>query len=427
VRAAFDVAQDKNVDPIHRLIYTTVTITPQPVVAGIALATAEIRGLPEALAHERPGRLFVTITNEYSRKLKVESVKFLVPSYVEVKEATAATGSNAASSGTLWWRRSSQLPAEVLPGQTLDVIYGIQALSEVVPGKYTLIAVADVTSEDGLTAVVRTTPQDLNIVVLGESDILKFLGIPSLLFLPGVLMLLTWRLLRTKGKRDAITAYPIQANTAEFWILGVALSLLAALVYPWLTERIPDVGRRNFVAAYGLLDFGLIVGGSLVATALAFGLYRAIDKAIEYLQKRKLAASTPDVKDLPLPLLDKLAKFKRECLFEERMLTGGDAAERLLAIEPWSDGELWLVPPAELTGVNRRNYTGLNEYDRIITGQILDAEALAETVRQGIDQGWWTDLAWRPVGDVQGPMKVQATGWSVPPGAQRRARLIQGD
>jgi hypothetical protein len=63
----------------------------------------------------------------------------------------------------------------------------------VVPGKYTLIAAVDVESDDKLAATVMTPAQEINVGVLGESDLLKFLGIPSLLFLPGVLMPITWR------------------------------------------------------------------------------------------------------------------------------------------------------------------------------------------------------------------------------------------
>ena len=61
-----------------------------------------------------------------------------------------------------------------------------------VPGKYTLIAAVDVESDDKLAATVMTPAQEINVVVV-SFDLLKFLGIPSLLFLPGVLMLITWR------------------------------------------------------------------------------------------------------------------------------------------------------------------------------------------------------------------------------------------
>ena len=43
---------------IHQLIYGIAKIKPLTAIAGIELARAEIKGLPESLAHERPGQMF---------------------------------------------------------------------------------------------------------------------------------------------------------------------------------------------------------------------------------------------------------------------------------------------------------------------------------------------------------------------------------
>ena len=78
-------------------------------------------------------------------------------------------------------------------------------------------------------------------------DLLKFLGIPSLLFLPGVLMLITWRFLALRGKSDEeAKQYKPQWNTSDFWVIAVALSLITALTYPWLTVLVLT-NSRNFL------------------------------------------------------------------------------------------------------------------------------------------------------------------------------------
>jgi hypothetical protein len=122
--------------------------------------------------------------------------------------------------------------------------------------------------------------------------------------------------------------------------------------------------------------------------------------------------------------LEKLAKLKKDTLFEQVYFTGGNPAERLLVLEPWSSSELWLVPPAELRGINRRNYAGLDEVDKLVSGQLVDSVAILEKVHQGIAQRWWIEPGWRAVGDYKHPVKVQPGGWTKLP---HRARLISGD
>ena len=172
-------------ESIHQLIYGIAKIKPLTAITGIELARAEIKGLPESLAHERPGQMFVVVTNQYSSPLTVKDVKSLGPSYIELLAPDAKD--------TAPGQQSRKPSLRIAPGQTEAIAYSIKPKSEVVPGKYTLIAAVDVESDDKLAATVMTPAQEINVGVLGESDLLKFLGIPSLLFLPGVLMLITWR------------------------------------------------------------------------------------------------------------------------------------------------------------------------------------------------------------------------------------------
>jgi hypothetical protein len=400
--------------PTHRLIYTSVKIKPQPIVTGIEIAKAEIKGAPDSLAHERPGRMFILVTNQYSRPLTVTAVHTLGPTYITVKNADPDP-----STGKI----------KILPGQAADIFYMIEANSEVVPGKYNLVAAVDVSTDDNLTATVRTAAQEINVVVLGESDILKFLGIPSLLFLPGMLMLTAWRFLWSLDKDpDAIAKYRIQWNTSDFWIIAIALSLVTAVFYPWLTAHLPPYSSRNFVAAYGLLDFGLILCFSLIASALGFGALRGYVRFRQWqaackqqAEAAEVAKASPNVDDTPLQILEKLANFQKDALLE-KFCVGYDEAQPLLALPaPWStQEELWLVPPIELRGVDQTNYDGMDESYALINGppQPNAAAALAK-IRQGIEQHWWAEPGWRTVGDIRHPIKVPRTGWRKLPGLDR--------
>jgi hypothetical protein len=98
-------------------------------------------------------------------------------------------------------------------------------------------------------------------------------------------------------------------------------------------------------------------------TAGAGSAFRAITKILQWRELQSIAESTPNTADSPLTILEKLAKLKKDTLFEQVYFTGGNPADRSLVLEPWSSNELWLVPPAELRGINRRNYVGLDETD----------------------------------------------------------------
>jgi hypothetical protein len=398
--------------PTHRLLYRTAKIKPQAVVTGIELAKVEIKSAPETLHHERKGSLFLLVTNQYSRPITITDVQTLVPDSIKPIDLNSG---------------HPKLPVTVHPGQAVDLGYPMEAKGAVVPGKYSFIATVDVKSdEDNLKATVRTSPQEINIAVLGESDVLKFLGIPSLLFLPGVLMLTAWRFLWSLDKGDdAVAKYRLPFNGSDFWIIAIALSLGTALIYPWLTGWVPPYERRDFVAAYGFLDFGLILGFSLVASALVFGAWRGLGSARRVIRESKIAETTPSTEDTPLQILEKLAKFQKDTLFEQYYVEGRDPAERLLALEPWSnETELWLVPPAKLKDVNQHNYQALDESDNLFTAPLAGAASVLAKLRQGVLRNWWGDPEWRRVGDVQHPIKVPKTGWKKFPS---RGRLIQDE
>jgi hypothetical protein len=382
---------------IHQIIYATEKIKPSPAVAGVELARAEIKGLPESLAHERPGRMFVVVTNQYQHPLNVKDIKPLGPTYVELLQPDKGT----------------RLPLRIEPGQTEAVVYDIKPRSQVVPGKYSFIAEVDVESDDHLTAAVLTPAQEINVVVLGESDLFKFLGTPSLLFLPGVLMLITWQFLTLWGKSgDDAKKYKPQWNTSDFWVIAVALSLLTALVYPLLTGLFLNTAR-DFVSAYGLADYAFIFAFSLVGSIAVFAAKLGIEAALKAHRDRKLAETVPGIDDTPLQILEKLVKQKAKAdnLFQQ--YAAGENAARLLCLEPWSlGGVLWLVPQAEINVVDQTNAEAVDQRDKLVNGPPPDAGAVLTKLKEGVQRNWWGNPLWRPAGDVRHPVKVESTNWS---------------
>jgi hypothetical protein len=90
--------------------------------------------------------MFVVVTNQYSSPLTVKEVKSLGPSYIELLAPDAKD--------TAPGQQSRKPSLRIAPGQTEAIAYSIKPKSEVVPGKYTLIAAVDVESDDKLAATV---------------------------------------------------------------------------------------------------------------------------------------------------------------------------------------------------------------------------------------------------------------------------------
>jgi hypothetical protein len=216
--------------------------------------------------------------------------------------------------------------------------------------------------------------------------------------------------LRGKSDEEA-KKYKPQWNTSDFWVIAVALSLITALIYPWLTVLVLT-NSRNFLVAYGLLDYGLILGFSLVTSMLAFGVARGARTAWNARKARRLAETAPTTEDTPLRILKKLALLKGENLFQQ-YAAGANQATRLLRLEPWStETEAWFVPRAEIRDFNQNDDQAVDERDRLIHQPPPDAASVLAKVQEGIQRQWWPEPSWRSEGDVRRPLKVPLAGWS---------------
>jgi hypothetical protein len=93
---------------------------------------------------------------------------------------------------------------------------------------------------------------------------MQFLGVPSLLLLPGVLTVLT-----------CLAGYSLATWTkAPDWkapgllVLAVTLSSIYALKYPYITKHVLSE-RRDYLRGYALQDVAYIWGGSIVVGLVA--------------------------------------------------------------------------------------------------------------------------------------------------------------
>jgi hypothetical protein len=173
--------------------------------------------------------------------------------------------------------------------------------------------------------------QDLETSVRGEASVLTALGVPSLLLLPGFLMIATigllWRLGFRVGRASA-TQFPLQTTDPTYWVVVIALSLL-------LTAS-PLIGR-DLSLGYGLHDIKELWLRSL-GLAAASWLVLVAGARLPLLFWRKTFGWSAE--DDPVTVLQKLGRRGRGTVLQ-RVALGGETGYLLLA-----DGRRpWLCPP----------------------------------------------------------------------------------
>ena len=140
--------------------------------------------------------------------------------------------------------------------------------------------------------------QQFEVGILGESDLLTALGLPSFLILPGFLMIVTFQMLRKRGSGELLVLK--NATNPHLWIGAITLSGVMAFVYPYATTlRWLGGVSRNYLIGYGLGDIVRVWLGSIFIGMLAWLLVEAFIFMWHYLLK-------PAPTDKPARLLRKL-------------------------------------------------------------------------------------------------------------------------
>lgn len=277
------------------------------------------------------GLAFVEVENLTDRTLRLTGVKVHAPYFVRVAPVAADAGERPCGG---FRTRDEKAPApfatrHLPPRSSLLLPYSLVACRAIEPGEHMVVWEIEVGEEHG-DAPSRSVlaRHEFKAQVLGESALLQAVKVPSLLLLPGALVLLTWGFLRHRRDLEAKRLGPAQA---EFWLLAVFLSIIAAFVYPLLTNRLGD--PRDYLVAYGIYDIFHLWGGSMVVAAVAYALWwsgrwalaGAARKWEEGKARRALRREqrNPQPGDPPLTVLRKLAAAGRVSLRLQQVEVAG--------------------------------------------------------------------------------------------------------
>jgi hypothetical protein len=255
---------------------TMIANPPLPLI-GLALD-----GNVSSISQYRPGDVAIVVTNLRSDPVTLEHLMVTGTQSVETSVITDSASAVPVAAGAtvdvlrgtpvvLGPREIRTFPAQLSIGDQVDP--GSRMLlvtAAAVPG-------ASSTASSAMTAgrfeAVATQP--FTVAVYGESDILTGVGAPGFLVLPGIVLavvtlfliakLSPWRSVIKLGSGPAGTLGTATATA----IFGVAASLVVAKIYPWLTQHLVPGVRRDYLQAYGFVDFYYVLAYAF-AISIAF-------------------------------------------------------------------------------------------------------------------------------------------------------------
>jgi hypothetical protein len=253
--------------------------------------------------------------------------------------------------------------------------------------------------------------QKLSVGVLGESDILKLLGVPTFLFLPGFLMaaafMALWKFVSPKK------APALEAKSTEFWLIAITLSLLAAPAYSFITRWFGS--PRNYLVAYGMRDVFWVWIGSIGVAAFVWLVITGSMGLMARWKASKHAQRTFSEDDSPVEVLRKLALNGLGFSLTAVDVTVGSTKQQYLLLEQRREGqtEAWISPPIVWEWRGTRTVEFASQFMKQLD-QVKNADALADLIERGCGKGndvKMLDVSWKYTGEH--PVKKKLDGANV--------------
>ncbi len=365
------------------------------------------------LDQQHPGRVYLLITNKSDFLLMIKKLTMNEPGFIELSpEKFMLIPTPTPKPGeTPIPRPNEALPdgmLTILPHQAGTITIDVKAKDTVQPGKHLLVF--EVALEWGFVGQMRegnlVASKEIDVEVLGESQLLTLLAIPSLLVLPGFLALVTWQLLsELNSKRH----FPLKANSPQFGLIAITLSIIAFFAYPIITG-LTGV-RRDFLVAYGLRDIVSIWLGSIVSAGVLYFLYSLSVRLYNFYLK-------PSANDRPTTILRKLKRQHLSAMCTTVMLEVGGEKPKVKAylLEPHKESqeEFWVSPKIIVKLLDNCDESLLHELNKYIdmaataykiTG--ADTLHLADLLDQGDGVSWNVDWNLESLKPHKGPFKVK--------------------
>lgn len=318
---------------VHRA-RLAVVIAPNRDASPVADADISIKTAFTNIISGKPGRAYLLIKNKSAYPFKVDTPDFAAPDFLTVApELQIASGTNVPPFATL----------------RVPLLVKVKEKEKSQSGEWLILASVTLRRGEGVaertgTAVVE---QKVNVDVPGVSEVLKLFDLPSLLLVPGALMLATWSLLL--GAADATKHKWLEWKTTSFWVVAITISIVVfAAETKWGT---------NFLIGYNVEDVALLWLYCVGASAVTFFLYRGGMWGWNRYQANRAEAERlraeaerrrrePLIDDKPLAIIRKLSLANSPSYLEPYERTVGGLTQTIFKLDfpATADGKVWAAP-----------------------------------------------------------------------------------
>jgi len=375
---------------VSQVLYTTLAVNSRQ--------ADEVSKVVEVVSHtsstqlneQRPGQVFLVITNKGNLPITLGDITSSGPSFI---------------SGTPDMSRlkNSENIVQIEARDTAYVPVEIRVTDAVRPGKHLLLFQTPIEwgpKENRQKANV-IAQQEFEVGILGESELLTALGLPSFLILPGFLMIVVYGLLDKRAVTDQSILK--NATNAPLWIGAITLSGVMAFLYPLGTYLLGGV-RRDYLISYGLGDVIRVWIASILIGAVSWLIVQALERLWRYLFR-------PSSSDSPAQLLKKLYWQRlRLNLSKLKVKINGNDNDVFLVERRRDKQETYWVGPYINIGWPQVEDRLRSEQTRLkaIVSEQLDGGnpmALAKSIEEGKRKAVLT-AQWDSTGALSGPSEI---------------------
>ncbi len=334
---------------------------------------ASLEGSFDAVSEQRPASAYLLVTNNLPVLIHV-TIKAFFPK--EIFTLPAPPAFDVAPHSATQQKVELKAESRVTPG-TYPIVFAVTAQWEMAGAK-----------EQRQILVSKTATAG----VFFESELLKLLGVPSFLVLPGCLVLFTMQLFLTWGilglKNDSRLPQ-LTLTSPGFWIIAVSFSGMFAWAYAWITGV-------NYLLYYGVVDLRNVWLVSILIGALAYLAYGAATK-------KNRREHVPTSEDDPISLLKKMEKNKLKVTIPTVSFKVGDAELVGCVVEHIEEGQqlVWIAPQISVTWKSNdaedKFKTTLDQGSKKTLDQMDAVEQLRDAVARnyaGVD--WAEQDGWIP-------------------------------
>jgi hypothetical protein len=371
----------------------SLSVTPVPPVAVDEVVKVSLMTTLTVLQEGRPRDVDVMVHNVSTMPVSVESVSAVVSPDGRICPGRWASGAKDATDPCPR-RQSARLPQSVSPGAVKVFRFRVEAVSRSQSGDHEAVFTTRVSFEEAgaRRRAEIVSAHRFSYAVLGESEFLTGVGVPSFLLLPGFLALMAYRIPARRAAARGVELPALDVSAPEFVAVSATLSILAIPVYWSVTWALGS--PRTYLQGYGVRD---LIAVWIVSAGTGFMAF-----ALPWAWSRVSAdRRTPRTTDDPRTLLRRLARAGGSLVLPQvRFAVGPGQTRQGFRLPAGADrpDEVWCTPAIACFIDPAAPAPRVSEVQNALRGS---AQELWRVVRGRQD----VTLSWAP-GTLQHPVRV---------------------